>query len=250
MIDKELGESGETIVIEEFVNGKEFSLLTVANGKEFLSLPVAQDYKRIFENDQGPNTGGMGSYSPVKRVEPDLLRRTEETIVKRIAQGLANRKIDYRGVIFSGIMSDASSPMCLEFNVRFGDPETQSIMPRLGAGFAEALLACAKGEPIPSIEVKDNAVVTVVLASAGYPGQVQSGKPIEIDEEATEGVLLFHAGTAEKDGQLVTAGGRVLGVTALASTLPEARRKAYRAVKGIRFEGMQFRTDIAYAWAG
>ena len=250
MIDKEIGESGETVVIEEFIDGKEFSILTLVNGKEFLSLPIAQDYKRIFDNDQGPNTGGMGSYSPVRRVTSDLLQKTETAIVERIVNGLAGRKIDYRGVIFSGIMSDDLNPNCLEYNVRFGDPETQSIMPRLGEGFAEALLACAKGEPIPAIEVNDNAVVTVVLASEGYPGPVQSGKAIEIDTSVTEGIQLFHAGTSEKDGQLVTAGGRVLSVTATAGTLPEARRKAYRAVKGIRFEGMQFRTDIAYAWAG
>ena len=250
MIDKELGDAGETIVVEQYAQGKEFSLLTLVSESKFLSLPIAQDYKRIFDGDEGPNTGGMGSYSPVKRVTPELLQRTEETIVERIVRGLANREIDYRGVLFSGIMSDAFNPTCLEFNVRFGDPETQSIMPRLGKGFADALLACAKGEPIPPIEVNEDAVVTVVLASKGYPGQVQSGKPIEIDQAATNGVLLFHAGTAEKDGQLVTAGGRVLGVTATAPTLPEAKRKAYRAVNGIQFEGMQFRTDIAHAWAG
>src|SRR5688572_4649406 len=151
----------------------------------------------------------MGSYSPVKRVSSELLETTEVTIVQSIVKGLARRNIPYRGVIFSGIMNDEFNPTCLEFNVRFGDPETQSIMPRLGKGFADALLACANGEPIPTIEVKDNAVVTVVLASDGYPGQVQSGQPIEIDEEATEGVFLFHAGTAERDGKLVTAGGRV-----------------------------------------
>ena len=250
MIDKEFGDSGETVVVEEFVGGKEFSLLSLVSGTEYRSLPVAQDYKRIFDNDQGPNTGGMGSYSPVKRVTPELLQVTEESIVERIVHGLKSRNIDYRGVIFSGVINEFLTPNCLEYNVRFGDPETQSVMPRLGKGFADALLACARGGPIPPIETLDNAVVTVVLASAGYPGAVQSGKPIEIDEEATEGVHLFHAGTVEKDGHLATAGGRVLGVTAVASTLPEARRRAYRAVKGIRFEGMQFRTDIAYAWAG
>ena len=245
MVDALFGDAGKVVVIEEFLSGREFSLLTLANEKGIRSLPVAQDYKRIGDGDKGPNTGGMGSFSPVDWIDANVIEQTEDETVKPILDELAKRGIAYRGVLFSGMMLTSSGPKCLEYNVRFGDPETQSALPRLGRGLASALLACAKGASIPAIEVSERAAVTVVLASEGYPGPIKSCVPISIDSQTTKEAIVFHAGTALKDGQLVTAGGRVMGVTALADTLPEARTRAYEAVKGVRFEGMQFRTDIA-----
>jgi len=240
---KALGEAGKTLVLEEKLEGKEFSLLTITNGKEIYSLPVAQDYKRINDGDQGPNTGGMGTFSPVDWVTPQIINQTERETVIPILNTLREDGVEYRGVLFSGLMLTAKGPMCLEYNVRFGDPETQSILPRLGKGFAEALRACAAGEPIPAVEVLDNATVTVVAASGGYPGDYEKGKTITI-AQLPENVKLFHAGTKLTNGQLESNGGRVLAVSATASTKDDARRKAYEALKQIHFDGMQARSDI------
>lgn len=240
---KALGEAGKTLVLEEKLEGKEFSLLTITNGKEIYSLPVAQDYKRINDGDQGPNTGGMGTFSPVDWVTPQIINQTERETVIPILNTLREDGVEYRGVLFSGLMLTAKGPMCLEYNVRFGDPETQSILPRLGKGFAEALRACAAGEPIPAIEILDNATVTVVAASAGYPADYEKGKSITI-AQLPENVKLFHAGTKLTNGQLETNGGRVLAVSATASTKDGARGKAYEALKQIHFDGMQARSDI------
>jgi phosphoribosylamine---glycine ligase len=242
---RELGEAGETVLVEAFLEGREYSLLTLVSDEGILSLPPAQDYKRIGDGDQGPNTGGMGSFSPVPWLAGDLLQETEDTVVRPILGELKRQGIAYRGVLFSGLMEADGRPHCLEYNVRFGDPETQSVLPRLGAGFAQALLACAKGEAIPPVSVRDEAAVTVVVASEGYPGSYEKGKRIELDPGKLDDVLVFQAGTARQDGDLVTAGGRVLSVTGVALTVEEARRKAYRSVEGVRFEGMRFRKDIA-----
>ena len=240
---KALGEAGKTLVLEEKLEGREFSLLTITNGSEIYSLPVAQDYKRVYDSDQGPNTGGMGTYSPVGWVSQSLIEETERLIVLPILHTLREENIEYRGVLFSGLMVTSQGPMCLEYNVRFGDPETQSVLARLGSGFAAALKACAAGEPIPSIEILPNAAVTVVAASGGYPGDYEKGKLISIGNQPPE-VKVFHAGTRREGDRLVTNGGRVLAVTATASTQPEARAKAYQALKEIEFEGMHSRSDI------
>ncbi|MEI7578281.1 MAG: phosphoribosylamine--glycine ligase [Armatimonadota bacterium] len=240
---KALGEAGKTLVLEEKLEGKEFSLLTITNGIEIYSLPVAQDYKRIHDQDQGPNTGGMGTFSPVDWVTAEIIEQTERETVLPILQTLREDGIEYRGVLFSGLMQTAKGPMCLEYNVRFGDPETQSVLSRLGNGFAEALRACASGEPIPSIEILNNAAVTVVAASAGYPGDYEKGKVITINP-LLENVKVFHAGTKLESGELKTSGGRVLAATATAPTQQEARAKAYEALAMIHFDGMQARTDI------
>lgn len=244
MVRGELGDAGRTVVVEEYLEGPEFSLFSLAGGRSFRSLPVAQDYKKVFDGDQGPNTGGMGSYSPASWVTEDLYRSAERQVAAPVLEMLQLDNIDYRGVLFSGLIVTKDGVKCLEYNARFGDPETQSLMPRLGGGFAEALLACARGEAIPEIEVRDVACVTVVLASANYPGKVEPGVPIEIDAAKVGDAVLFHAGTAMKEGRLVTAGGRVLGVTATGPTVAEARARAYTAVEGVRFEGMQYRRDI------
>ncbi len=239
----ELGAAGKEIVLEERLKGFEFSLLTMCSDDHYWSLPVAQDHKRIFDGDQGPNTGGMGAYSPVSAVTPDLVRRTEATVVAPILAALKSRGISYRGTLFSGLMVEENNPYCIEYNVRFGDPETQSIMVRLNSGFAAALLACAKGEPIPEVPVTPSASSSVVIASGGYPATSQKGVPIQIGP-MPDGVQVFHAGTANINGQLVTNGGRVLCVTAVAQSPEGARTLAYRGVDAIHFDGMQYRTDI------
>jgi phosphoribosylamine--glycine ligase len=243
LVDGAFGESGRTIVIEERLAGREFSLLTLCSEAGIYSLPVAQDYKRALDGDRGPNTGGMGSISPVDWVTPDLVLRTEDLVAKPILAALARRGISYRGVLFSGLMLSEDDLSCLEYNVRFGDPETESVMLRIGFGLGEALMACALGRPIPPIEVLDNAAVTVVVASGGYPNAYEKGKPIEIGELPLD-ARAFHAGTVEREGRLVTNGGRVLAVSASAADVAGARALAYEAVKAVKFDGAYCRRDI------
>jgi phosphoribosylamine--glycine ligase len=245
MVRREFLEAGDTIVVEERLVGPEFSLLTLCSDDGFVSLPVAQDYKRALDGDQGLNTGGMGSYSPVPWITDDMVLHTEKTVVAPMLGALKERGVPFRGVLFSGMLVQEGVPYCLEYNVRFGDPETQSIMPRLGHGFAEALLACAQGKPIPPLTVLDKAVVSVVVASGGYPSAYKKGVPIRIDGDLGEDVVAFHAGTKLQDGHLVTDGGRVMAVTAAAATLEAARAKAYDAVDKVAFGGMHHRSDIA-----
>ncbi len=245
MVDREFGAAGSTVVVEERLLGFEFSLLTICSGTHFHSLPVAQDYKRALDGDRGPNTGGMGTYSPLPSVPPDLVREAEAQVVKPMLDHLANEGIDYRGTLFSGFMVQNGKPYCIEYNVRFGDPETQTVMRRLGSGFASALLAAAKGEPIPEVEVLDHAAVTVVMASGGYPGNYQKGFPIHIPGDLPAEVKVFHAGTIRKDGHLVTNGGRVLGVSAIGETHADAKAAVYEACGKIEFEGAFYRRDIA-----
>ncbi len=240
----ELGEAGRTVVIEDRLTGFEFSLLTLVSEAGIWSLPVAQDYKRIFDQDHGPNTGGMGTYSPIGHVSDALVKECEDRIVHPLIKEMSRNSIPYRGVLFSGIMMEGGVPLCLEYNVRFGDPETQTVVRRLGKGLAESLLAVAQGGAPPPIEVLSPSAVTVVIASRGYPGSAEKGVPIQIGV-MPEGVVAFHAGTGVVDGELVTAGGRVLGISATGATLFEARALAYDGVKAVSFDGMQFRADIA-----
>jgi phosphoribosylamine--glycine ligase len=261
--DRDLGEAGDTVVIEDRLRGWEFSLLSVVSGTEFVSLPVAQDYKRALDGDRGPNTGGMGTYSPVAKVDDDLVRKAEDGIVRPMLVAMKDHGIDYRGVLFSGVMVVDGEPMCLEYNVRFGDPETQTVMRRLGPGLGELLYAAAKGQPLTSVSVDVPSAVTVVLASSGYPGGYAKGVPISIPGDLDESVVVFHAGTADAlrespapeisnlrtnhrgEGEFVSAGGRVLGVSATGATVAEARARAYAAADRIAFEGKMLRRDIA-----
>lgn len=246
LVDREFGAAGDTVVVEDRLPGREFSLLTLCSDGDFRSLPVAQDYKRVGDGDAGPNTGGMGSFSPANWVTPSLVAETEETVVGPLLKHLQREGIGFRGTLFSGIMVDGTRPYCLEYNVRFGDPETQSIMPRLDGAFAQALLNCANGDRIGEIKVGDRAVVTVVIASGGYPGSYRKGVPITLPASLPSDVQVFHAGTARgPDGELVTAGGRVLNVTATGATVSEARAKAYAVASQVQFEGAFFRSDIA-----
>jgi len=242
MIDEnEFGDAGSTVVVEERLSGPEFSLLTLCSDDQYWSLPVAQDHKRAGDGDTGLNTGGMGTYSPVPWISEALVRQTEEECVRPILQALKG----YRGVLFSGLMVSGGRAYCLEYNVRFGDPETQSVMMRVGRGFADALMACARGESIPPVEVLDRAAVCVVVASANYPGPVKKGVPITLPRSVDSSAKLFHAGTAMKDQQLVTNSGRVFGATAFGDDVEEARARAYELARAVQFEGRWFRNDIA-----
>ena len=244
---KAFGAAGATVVIEEFLTGAEVSFFAFSNGHEALPLAAAEDHKPVFDGDQGPNTGGMGAYSPVAFFGAEMERRVLETIVGPTIAALAKEGAPYRGVLYVGLMLTAEGPKVIEFNCRFGDPECQALMVRWPGDLVPLLFAAARGESWPALAAwPPHASVCVALASGGYPGKYRTGVPIEGIEaaEAKPGVQVFHAGTALRDGKLVTAGGRVLGVTALAGDLPAAIRAAYDAVKEIRFEGMHYRTDI------
>ena len=234
------------VVVEELLTGPELSVLAVCNGKDFVLLPAARDHKRVGDDDTGPNTGGMGAFSPVPGTD-GLLDAVGEMVHATLGE-LQRRGIDYRGVLYAGLMLTPEGPRMLEYNVRFGDPEAQVVLPRLTSDLAELLRAAAAGEPMPRPEVMPDAAVTVVLAAEGYPASPRHGDIIEgVDEAAAvEGVVVFEAGVERDDtGRLRTKGGRVLDVTALAPTLEEARERAYEAVRHISWPGMHYRRDIA-----
>lgn len=250
------GEAGSTVVIEECMTGPECSLLAFVTGGRAFCMATAQDHKRAFDGDCGPNTGGMGVYSPVPIVTAEELQAMRDMMETAAAATARDPfKNDYRGVLYGGFMLTPEGPKVLEYNARFGDPETQVVLPRLNADLADIMLAVAEGRP-DDIDLRwsEQWAVCVVLASEGYPGSYEKGKVIlGIDEaEAIDGVTVFHAGTAKNyDDELVTAGGRVLNVVALGDSFDEAREKAYEACDLINFEGKQYRTDIgARAAAG
>ncbi|WP_308616013.1 phosphoribosylamine--glycine ligase [uncultured Enorma sp.] len=241
------GAAGSTVVVEECLTGPECSLLAFTDGKTVLPMATAQDHKRALEGDKGPNTGGMGVYSPVPIVTEDELSAMKKVMLNTVAE-LAAEGIDYRGCLYGGFMLTNDGPKVLEFNARFGDPETQVILPRLKNDLVEVMLACAERR-LDEVELawRDEWAVAVVLTSAGYPGSYEKGKVIRgiEDAEAMEDVTVYHAGTAvREDGELVTSGGRVLAVTALGDTFEAARDLAYEACEKIDFEGKTLRRDI------
>ena len=244
MVDRKFGAAGETVVLEELLLGREFSLLTLVGDHNYVSLPIAQDYKRALDGDQGDNTGGMGTFSPCDWASSDLIAEVEERMVKPIVDRLRSEGIQFRGTLFTGVMVTPNGPKCLEYNVRFGDPETQTVMLRLGQGFLDALYQTAAGKEIVNPEVLPNHVVTVIVASSGYPNAYKKGFPVTLDPPKADTVRFF-AGVAGEPGALVTSGGRVCAVSAGAATAAEARAKAYSAAEGVRFEGSYYRTDIA-----
>jgi phosphoribosylamine--glycine ligase len=242
------GAAGRRIVIEEALTGREASLLAVCGGGRAVPLPVAQDYKRALDGDRGPNTGGMGAYSPVPFVTGGDLDEAMDRIVQPTLWELGRRGIDYRGVLYAGLMLDDDGPRLVEFNVRFGDPETEAVLPRVGGDLAALLAAAAAGDVPDSVGVAAGAAVCVVVAAAGYPENPRRGNVIGGLEEAgaVEGVTVLHAGTRRDAGDVLrTDGGRVLAVTAVAATIEAARERAYAAVRKIEIEGVQYRTDIA-----
>lgn len=248
MAEDRFGEAGKRIVIEEFLHGRECSMHLLMDGRRSLLFPSIQDHKRLLDGDQGPNTGGMGTFSPSPAWTVELEERIDQEILKPLLRGLAEDGIEFRGLLYPGLMLTEEGPKVLEFNCRFGDPETQALMPRLKSDLFELLEAAAEGR-VDTVrpEWDARASVCVVLASGGYPGAVKKGIPMEGLEEAAgmEGINLFHAGTKQENGRCVTAGGRVLGVTALGETLRDARDRAYLAAGRIRFDGCQYRRDIA-----
>jgi phosphoribosylamine--glycine ligase len=247
MVRKQFGEAGAGVVIEEFLEGEECSIHALIDGRDFLLFPGAQDHKAIFDGDRGPNTGGMGTCSPVPALDAAMLDRVEREVLRPFMAGIREEGIPFSGLLFPGLMLTAKGPKVLEFNCRFGDPETQSLVRRLDSDLLDLLEATADGRlGEATARWSGDAAVCVVMASSGYPGDYRKGDAISGIEEAEShpGVVVFQAGTKETAGGLVTAGGRVLGVTALAADLARAREAAYGAVSVIRFEGAQFRADI------
>jgi phosphoribosylamine---glycine ligase len=243
------GDAGRRVVIEEGLTGPEVSLLVLVSGHDLAPLAPAQDFKRIFDGDRGPNTGGMGAYSPLPFLDDDTVDRIMAHAVVPTVAELEHRGAPYRGVLYAGIMLTPDGPKILEYNVRFGDPECQVVVPRLATDLAQHCLESARGSSLSPVEFTPDACVTVGLASEGYPATPRVGDPITGIEAAEEqpGITVFHAGTQRVDGALVTAGGRVLNVTAVAPTLGEARTRAYDAARLIAWPGMQYRRDIAQA---
>lgn len=263
MEDKIFGEAGNRVIIEDCLEGLEASMIVLTDSKRVVPLAVSQDHKRIFDQDLGPNTGGMGAYSPAPVVTESLFNEILEKIVYRTIDGLVREGMDYKGVLYAGVMITKQGPKTLEFNVRFGDPESQAILPRLKSDLLEVMSATTEGKlsRYKNLEWDNRPCVCVVCASKGYPGEYEKGKEISgLDAVAgMKDVVVFHAGTklvqsseflpdrqAGKVQSLVTNGGRVLGVTGLGQTIKEAIRKTYQAVEKIHFEGMHYRKDIGY----
>ncbi len=247
MKERVFGDAGERVVVEEALTGEEASYLVFTDGETILPMVSSQDHKRVYDNDKGPNTGGMGAYSPAPVVTPEVETKIMERIMKPVIRGLRKEGLRYRGVLYAGLMIKDSEPYVLEFNCRFGDPETQPILMRMKSDLLETLMAIVEERlDRVALQWRPEASVCVVLASGGYPGSYEKGKVIEGLDEIKEmkDVVVFHAGTKYRDGRIVTSGGRVLGVTALGRDIREARERAYEAVKKIRFEGMHYRSDI------
>jgi phosphoribosylamine--glycine ligase len=247
LVDRTFQAAGDRVVIEAFLEGEELSVIAVVDGERIAVLPAARDYKRLRDGDVGPNTGGMGCYAPVNDLDPDLLACVKKCVLGPAVAGLRAEGRPYRGALYAGLMLTSAGPMALEFNCRFGDPETQVILPLLDLDLGELLLSCAKGRlSTERIETRPGATVCVVLAAKGYPERPWAGDPIHgIDDAIQNGALIFHAGTANCDGQLVTNGGRVLSVVGTGADLTAAAACAYTAADMIQFDGMQLRRDIA-----
>lgn len=249
LVEKIFGTAGDTVIVEEFLTGRECSVHALVDGKSWLLFPDARDHKRALDGDRGPNTGGMGTLSPSGRVDASLRARIETEILAPFVRGLAADGLDFRGLLFPGLMLTESGPKVLEFNVRFGDPETQVLLPRLRSDLLDLLEATIDGtlsEVCPEWDLRT--ACCVVMTSGGYPGHYATGHSISGLEAAEKsGALVFHAGTAQSEGGVVTSGGRVLGVTALGATPDEARENAYCAVGLIDFKNAAWRTDIGAA---
>ncbi|MFZ0390393.1 MAG: phosphoribosylamine--glycine ligase [Calditrichia bacterium] len=250
MVEKQFADAGRGVVIEEFMEGEEASLFVITDGSDYILLPAAQDYKRAMDKDMGKNTGGMGSYAPTPFLTGELKEKAVKEIVEPVLAGLVFEGIHYEGVLYCGLMLTGAGPKVVEFNCRFGDPETQVVLPLLETDLVEILQSATTkniGDVHP--EFKKGAAVCVVAASGGYPEAYQKDKEISGLDEYSDEVMVFHAGTRSEAGKFYTAGGRVLGVTATGPDIRSAAEKAYRRISGIQFEGMQYRKDISTkAW--
>ena len=247
MDKKVFGAAGAKTVIEEFLEGEEASILAFTDGKTVLALPASQDHKRIFDNDLGPNTGGMGAYAPAPLITRALSEQIKNEVLLPTVAALRSEGIIYKGILYAGIMLTKQGPKVLEYNVRFGDPETQAVLPLLKTDLIDLCLASAEGR-LDSIklEIEDKAAINVVLASKGYPDNYEKGKEITgLDSfDSMDEVMVFHAGTAVKNGKVVTAGGRVLNVTAVGKDIKSAIDKVYKNIDKVRFEGVYYRKDV------
>ena len=245
MLDKRFGLAGSQVVIEEYLEGQEVSMLAFTDGKTIVPMVPAQDHKRIFDNDEGPNTGGMGAYSPTPIYTPEIHNIVVQEVLEKTLVAMENEGRTYKGVLYAGLMLTDKGVKVLEFNARFGDPETQVVVPRLETDLIEIMEGVIDGN-LANIDVKwsKEPSVCVVIAAGGYPGDYEKGQVISGLDQVPTGVQVFHAGTAMKDGQIVTNGGRVLGVTALGQDVKTAIEKAYSGVEKIKFSGMQYRKDI------
>jgi len=250
MIEERIfGDSGRTVVVEEFLEGEEASILLLTNGRAAIPLAASQDHKRIFDRDEGPNTGGMGAYSPAPVITDTRMQDVMTKVVLPVIEEMARRGAPYTGILYAGIMVTKEGPKVLEFNVRFGDPETQAILPRMKGDLVEAMLWTLDPKAAPlELSWSERAAVCVVMASAGYPGPYEKGKVIHGLAAVAKrpDVVVFHAGTKKTEGVLVTSGGRVLGVTGLGATIKEAIDTTYAAVDVIAFEGAHYRKDIGW----
>jgi len=240
------GQAGSRVVVEEYMRGEELTLLSFVDGETVKPMVASQDHKPVFDGDKGPNTGGMGTYAPVPHMSPQLVEQIVETIVKPIAKGMAQDGIPFKGVLYTGLMITADGPKVVEFNARFGDPETQVVLPLLDSDLLDIFVATINGE-LANVDVrwKEESAVCVVMAAPGYPADYPKGLPITGLDRTHDHVTVFHAGTKRMDDRLVTNGGRVLGVTGTGKTLAAAREAAYAAVSSISFEGAHYRKDIA-----
>jgi len=245
MLDGKFGDAGKRVVIEEYLNGIELSVFVLTDGKDYLILPEAKDYKRIGEGDTGLNTGGMGAVSPVLFADAAFMKKVEDRIVKPTVDGLRSDNIPYKGFIFIGLMNCGGEPFVIEYNVRMGDPETEAVMPRIESDLLAHFVALGEGR-LGSEKVihSSKSALTIVAVSGGYPEQFQKGYPVEIASDVEENTLLFHSGTRKENGVVVSSGGRVMAVTALADNLSAARDKAYRGVSHINFKDIYFRRDL------
>ncbi len=248
MEDKEFGAAGSRVVIEEFMAGEEASLLCFTDGQTIRPMISSQDHKRALDGDQGLNTGGMGTYAPAPVMTPDMIERVRREILEPTVKAMATEGRPYKGCLYAGLMITAEGPKVVEFNARFGDPETQVVLPLLEGDLVKIMLACVDGTLAQQdIEWSDHAAVCVIMASGGYPKAYKKGYPIQgLEAAAAKGTVVFHAGTAERDGQIVTNGGRVLGVVAEAGDVKQAVDKAYAGVREISFQDAFYRHDIAH----
>lgn len=248
MEDRMFGSAGDKVIIEECLEGQEASILVITDSKEVVALASAQDHKRVFDNDRGPNTGGMGAYSPAPVVTPVLFKEILDKIIYRTIDGLAKEGLEYKGVLYAGVMLTKDGPKTLEFNVRFGDPETQAILPRMRSDLLEVMLAASEGKLNKAGQLKwdERFCISVVCASEGYPGVYPKDKEISGLDKVSQmkDIVVFHAGTTRSAAKYFTNGGRVLGVTGLGNTIKDAIENTYKAVEKINFEGMHYRRDI------
>tara|TARA_B100001029_G_scaffold97622_2_gene80225 strand:+ start:721 stop:2001 length:1281 start_codon:yes stop_codon:yes gene_type:complete len=248
LIENQFGDASNTVLIEEFLDGIELSVFVLTDGKDYKILPVAKDYKRIGEGDTGLNTGGMGSVSPPSFVNAKLMKKIEENIIKPTIQGLQKENIEYNGFIFFGLINVKGEPKVIEYNARLGDPETQSVLPRIESDFLELLISTKNAEKFKKFEVieKDTTCISTILASEGYPEKYSTGHKIKGFENLSKETILFHAGTRKKENAILTIGGRVLAITSFGENLIKAKESNINELKKISFKGMIYRSDIGF----